>query len=223
MHTFTKPSATRPSAATPIQPEPVARALWRRRVAYVGSLFQLAFAALWLMRGMLATTVPARLPIAVILAVAAIAIGVWGALSTRGRAPQPRGEAAARLGRAITIATVAQLVVSCALPFVVSALGRPDLTVTSIAITIGLLLLWLRLRLASAGHLTAGVLLIVVPGGLALALSGSALIASTGLATAVILTGGAIAGFRALASGRLGSATTTAATAAATTTTTLRS
>jgi hypothetical protein len=184
----------------------VARAAWRCRVAFVGSLFQLAFAPLWVVRGMLATTVPARLSIAAALAVAAIAIGAWGAVRTRGLAPPPRGQAAARLGRVITIATIAQLVASCALPFVVAALGRPDLTATSIAITIGVLLLWLRLRLASAGHLGAGILLIVVPGGLALALSGGVLIATSGLATAAILTGGAIVGFRALASGTLGMA-----------------
>jgi hypothetical protein len=201
MHILTKPAATMAA-----HPDPVARAAWRRRVALVGSLFQLAFAALWLVRGMLATTVPARLPVAVILAAAALAIGAFGAVSTRGLAPQPRGEAAARLGRAITIATIAQLVASCGLPFVVSALGRPDLTVTSIAVTIGMLLLWLRRRVGSAGHLAAGVLLIVVPGGLALVLSGSMLIASSGLATAAILTGGAIVGFRALASGSLGTA-----------------
>ena len=61
------------------------------------------------------------------------------------------------------IATVAQLAASIALPFIFSALGRPDLAVTGIAITIGMLLLWLRARLASAGHLAAGVLLIAVP------------------------------------------------------------
>ena len=194
---------TRPPAAAALLPDQDARAAWRRRVAYAGSLFQLAFAALWLVRGTLAAGWPARLPIAIALAAAAAGAGIWGALATRGLAPQPRGQAAARLGRAITIATVAQLAASIALPFILSALGRPDLAVTSIAITIGMLLLWLRARLASAGHLAAGVLLIAVPAGLALALTGNTLTAATALATAAILLASAITGFRALASGTL--------------------
>jgi hypothetical protein len=75
----------------------------------------------------------------------------------------------------------------------------------AIAVTIGILLLWLWARLATPGHLAAGVLLIVVPGSLAFALTGSALTAAAGLATAAILVGGALVGFRALASGALGS------------------
>ena len=194
---------TRPPAAAALLPDQDARAAWRRRVAYAGSLFQLAFAALWLVRGTLAAGWPARLPIAIALAAAAAGAGIWGALATRGLAPQPRGQAAARLGRAITTATVAQLAASIALPFILSAAGRPDLAVTSIAITIGILLLWLRARLASAGHLAAGVLLIAVPAGLALALTGNTLTAATALATAAILLASAITGFRALASGTL--------------------
>jgi hypothetical protein len=194
---------TRTSAPGACLPEPDARAAWRRRVAQAGSLFQLAFAALWLLRGTLATGWPGRLPIAITLAAAPVAVGIWGARATRGLAPQPRGRAAARLGRAITIATVAQLAASIALPFIAGAIGRPDLAVTTIAITIGILLLWLRARLASAGHLAAGILLIAVPTGLALALSGNTLTAATGLTTAAILLASAITGFRALASGIL--------------------
>src|SRR6266700_2700378 len=147
---------TQPAATALALPDPDARAAWRRRVARVGALIQLAFAALWLVRGALATGWPGRLP----------------------------------------IATVAQLAASCALPFLVSALGRADLTITTIAVTIGILLLWLWARLATPGHLAAGVLLIVVPGGLA---------AAAGLTTAAILTGSALAGFRALTSRALGS------------------
>lgn len=72
------------------------------------------------------------------------------------------------------------------------------------AITIGLLLLWLRATLATPGHLTAGILLIAVPSALALVLAGNALTAAAGLATAAILTASAITGFRALATGALG-------------------
>ena len=112
-----------------------ARAAWRRRVARIGSLIQLAFAALWLTRGTLATRWPGQLPIAITLAAGAVAIGAWGALITRDLAPRPRGPAARRLERAITIATAAQLTASCALPVMVSAAGRPDFIVTTVAIT----------------------------------------------------------------------------------------
>jgi hypothetical protein len=194
---------TQPAATAPARPDPAARAAWRRRVARIGSLIQLAFAALWLARGTLATGWPGQLPIAITLATAAIALGVWGAVTTRGLAPRPRGPAAHRLERAITLATAAQLAASCALPVIVSAAGRADLTVPTIAVTIGILLLWLRAKLITPGHLTAGVLLIAVPTALALILTGNALTAAAGLATAVILIGSAITGFRALASGAL--------------------
>lgn len=196
---------THTTAAVPVpSPDASARAAWRRRVARIGSEIQLAFAALWLARGTLATAWPGRLPIAITLASGAVAVGIWGAAVTRGLAPRPHGPAARRLERAVTTATVIQLAASCALPFVLSAAGRPDLTVTTIAITIGLLLLWLWARLRTPGHLAAGIALIAIPSGLALALSGNTLTAAAGLATAVILTASAITGFRALASGTLG-------------------
>ena len=193
-------------SATAMRPDAEARAAWRRRVARIGSEIQLAFAALWFARGTLATGWPGRLPIAITLAAAAVAVGVWGAAATRGLAPRPRGPAAHRLGQAVTIATVIQLAASVALPVIVAAAGRSDLTVTTVAITIGLLLLWLWARLRTAGHLTAGILLIAIPGALALALAGNTLTAAAGLATAVILTASAITSFRALAGGALGGA-----------------
>lgn len=196
------------AAAVPALPDPdaAARAAWRRRVARIGSEIQLAFAALWFIRGTLATGWPGRLPTGVALAAGAVAAGIWGAVITRGLAPRPHGPAARRLERAITAATIAQLVASGALPVILSVAGRPDLTVTAVAATIGILLLWLWARLRTTGHLAAGILLIAVPGGLALALAGAALTAAAGLATAVILSTSAITGFRALASGALGPA-----------------
>jgi hypothetical protein len=196
---------TQPGATASTVPDRAARGAWRRRAARIGALIQLAFAALWLTRDTLATVWPGRLPVALTLAAAAVALGIWGAVTTRGLAPRPHGPAAHRLERAITIATVVQLAASCALPFLLSALGRADLTITTIAVTIGILLLWLWARLATPGHLAAGILLIAVPGGLALALTGSTLTAAAGLATAAILAGGSLAGFRALTSGALGS------------------
>jgi len=199
MRTVTEPARTAGAA----EPGIAAREAWRRRVARIGSDIQLAFAALWIFRGMLATGWPGRLPAALLLGSATAALAIWGTVVTRGLAPLPRGPAARRLGRAITIATVAQLAASCALPVIVAAAGRPDLIVTTVAITIGILLLWLRATLATPGHLAAGILLIAVPGGLALALAGSSLTAATGLATAAILIASAVTGFRALASGTL--------------------
>jgi len=186
------------TAAIPADPDRAARAAWRRRVARTGPEIQLAFAALWFARGLLATGWPERLPAGIALAAGAVAAGIWGAWATRGLAPRPRGPAARRLERAITTATVIQLAASAALPVILSAAGRPDLTVTTIAVTIGMLLLWLWARLRTPGHLAAGILLIAVPGGLALALTGNTLTAAAGPATAVILTASAITGFRAL-------------------------
>jgi hypothetical protein len=199
---------TRTAAAIPAVPGPDAgaRAAWRRRVARIGSEIQLAFAALWFARGTLATGWPGQLSIGIALAAAAVAVGTWGAAVTRGLAARPHGPAARRLERAITIATAAQLAASGALPVIVSAAGRSDLTVTTVAVTIGMLLLWLWARLRTPGHLAAGILLIAVPGGLALALAGHTLTAAAGLATAVILSASAITGFRALAGGTLGGA-----------------
>jgi hypothetical protein len=175
-----------------------ARLAWRRRVARIGSLLQLGFAALWLGRGTLATGWPGRVPIALAMVAAAVAIGVWAQARTRGLAPRPTGPAARPLERAVTIATLAQLAASFALPVVVSVLGRPDLIVGTVSVTIGILLLWLHARLGTPGHLVAGVLLIVVPVGLAAVLAGNALTAATGLATGAVLTGSAIVGVRSL-------------------------
>jgi hypothetical protein len=175
-----------------------ARLAWRRRVARIGSLIQLGFAALWLGRGTLATGWPGRVPVALALVAGAVAVGVWGETRTRGLAPRPAGPAARRLERAVTVATVAQLAASFGLPVVVAALGRPDLIVGTVSVTIGILLLWLRNRLGTPGHLVAGVLLVVVPVGLAAALAGDALTAATGLATGAVLTGSAIVGLRSL-------------------------
>lgn len=199
MHAITEP-LTVPAAGDALA---AARAAWRRRVARVGSLIQLAFAILWIVRGTLATGWPGRLPLALALAAGTAALAIWGTLATRGLAPRPRGPAARHLERAITTATAAQLAASCILPVIVTA-ARPDLTITTVAITIGLLLLWLRATLATPGHLTAGILLIAVPSALALVLAGNALTAAAGLATAAILTASAITGFRALATGALG-------------------
>lgn len=175
-----------------------AKLAWRRRVSRVGSLIQLGFAALWLARGTLATGWTGRLPLGLALVAGAVALGVWGEARTRGLAPRPSEPAARQLERAVTAATVLQLGASFGLPFVVIALGRPDLVVGTVSVTIGILLLWLRARLRTPGHLVAGVLLLVVPVGLALALGGNALTAATSLAVAAVLVGSAVVGLGSL-------------------------
>jgi len=67
-----------------------------------------------------------------------------------------------------------------------------------VSVTIGILLLWLRARLRTPGHLVAGVLLLAVPLGLALALAGNALTAATALAVAAVLVGSAVVGLGSL-------------------------
>ncbi len=173
-------------------------------MALIGSFIQLAFAALWFVRGSLASGWPGGLAAGISLAALAAAAAVWGGISCRGRAPRPAGKEARRIERGVTIATVIQLAASCALPFLVSALNRPDLTIVAIAVTIGILLLWLRDTLRTLGHFVAGTLLISVPCCLALFLSGDALTCAAGLATGTILCGSAAVGLRALAAGMLG-------------------
>jgi hypothetical protein len=173
-----------------------ARRGWKLRVARIGSLIQLAFAAFWLARAPLATEWPGKLVLAVILAATVVGVGVWGEARTRGLAPRPRGMAARHIERAVTVATVLQLAVSFVLPVVLSSLGRSDLTLGTISVTIGLLLLWLYVKLNTYGHLVAGVLLVVVPIGLALALSGHVLTAATGFATGAVLIANAVLAMR---------------------------
>jgi len=97
------------------------------------------------------------------------------------------------------VATVLELVASFAFPVIVVAMGHSDWVLPSIAITIGPLLLWLdhlvhipRLRLV-------GWVLTIGPVILVAVLSGTALVATTGLAAGLLLLGTATAGFHDLA------------------------
>ena len=175
-----------------------ARMAWRQRVARLGSLIQIAFAAFWFLRAPLATNWAYRLPIAIILAGCVITFGIWAERKTRGMTTVPTGVAAQRLGRQITIATILQLAASFILPEIVIVLGRPDLIIGSISVTIGILLLWLWMKLGTPVHLVAGALLIATPVFLASILSGSGLTASTGFLTGAVLVTGAFAGIESL-------------------------
>ncbi|MGO8874939.1 MAG: hypothetical protein ACLQNG_04135 [Acidimicrobiales bacterium] len=198
MNTLTGTAPTGAPSPVLLPGSPDAKLAWRRRVCRIGSLIQLGFAALWLGRGILATGWTGRLPLGLGLVAGAVALGVWGEARTRGLAPRPSDPAARQLERAVTVATVLQLGASFGFPFVVIALGRPDLVVGTVSVTIGILLLWLRARLRTPGHLVAGALLLVVPVGLALALAGNALTAATALAVAAVLVGSAAVGLGSL-------------------------
>ena len=146
---------TRPPAAAALLADQDARAAWRRRVAYAGSLFQLAFAALWLVRGTLAAGWPARLPIAIALAaVAAVPAfwapwppSAWHRSRAGGRRPPGPGDhhRHCRTARGEHRAAVRS-----------SARWAADLAVTSIAITIATLLRWRRARLPPPTIAAAG-------------------------------------------------------------------
>jgi hypothetical protein len=174
-------------------------AAWSRRVRRIGGFIQTAFAALWLVRASL--TIGGAAGNALVAASAAAVIGLlaYGVRVTAGTAPRPHGPQASRIGRSVTVATVAELAAAFALPVAVTAAGHPDWVLPSIVITIGPLLLWLdhlvhirRYRLVG-GALTAG------PVILAATLSGPAVAVATGIAAGVLLLGTAAAGFRDLA------------------------
>lgn len=176
-----------------------ARQAWRRRVLRVGGIIQGCFAVFWLVRGSLAIGTQLGNAMALVLGGAALVTLAAGIRITAGRAPRPTGAAAKPLERSITIATVIELVAAFVFPAVVIAAGRSDLTLPSIAITIGPLLLWIDHVLHSTRYRTVGWALTVGPVVLALALSGSSLAATTGLTAGALLLWSAASGFRSLA------------------------
>jgi hypothetical protein len=172
---------------------------WSRRVRRVGGVIQLAFAAFWLMRGSLAIGGGAGIDVAAVLGATAVAVLVYGIRSTSRVAPRPTGPVARRIERAITIATIVQLVASFVAPAIVIAAGHSDWVLPSIAITIGPLLLWLDRRVDIRRYQLVGCALIVGPVLLAATLSGAALTAATGIGAGLLLLTAAAAGFHDLA------------------------
>ena len=85
--------------------------------------------------------------------------------------------------------------VSFALPAVVIAAGHSDWVLPSIAITIGPLLLWLDRRVHIPRYRPVGWALIVGPVILVAVMSGTPLVATTGIAAGLLLLGTAVAGF----------------------------
>lgn len=175
---------------------PAATAAWSRRVRRVGGLIQLGFATFWLIRGGWALRGPIGVVLTGLFVVLSVAVLVDGLRSTRGTAPRPTGPEALGLERAITVATVVQLVASFAAPALVMALGHHDWALPSIAVTIGPLLLWLDRRVGVPRYRVVGCALIVGPVLLAATVSGTALTAGTGIGAGALLLGSAAAGFR---------------------------
>jgi len=176
-----------------------ARRAWRRRVLRVGGIIQGCFAVFWLVRGSLAIGNQLATAMAVVLGGGALTALIYGIRATAGLAPRPRGPEAKRLERSITIATVIELVAAFVLPVIVIVAGRSDLTLPSIAITIGPLLLWIDHALHTSQYRTVGWALTVGPIVLALGLSGSALVVTTGLTAGALLLFSAASGFSLLA------------------------
>ena len=175
------------------------RAAWSRRVRWVGGLIQAAFAAFWLVR---ASAVIGGAAGGVLIALSGVvAIGAFAYAFTvaRGTAPRPKSAEGKQIEREITLATVIEFAAAIVLPIVVTKAGHSDWVLPSIAITIGPLLLWLDRRVHVPRYRPVGWTLTVGPVILVATLSGTALVATTGLAAGVLLLGTAVAGFRDLA------------------------
>jgi hypothetical protein len=172
---------------------------WSRRVRWIGGLIQAAFAAFWLLRG--SRVIGGGVAVLLIAVFGVVVIGVffYAITATRGIAPRPRSPEGKRIERAVTIATVIEFAAAIVLPVIVSSAGHSDWVLPSIAITIGPLLLWLDHKVNIPRYRPVGWALTVGPVILVVALSGTALVATTGIAAGVLLLGTAVAGFRDLA------------------------
>ena len=122
--------------------------------------------------------------------------------ATAGAAPRPHGPRASRIGRSVTVATVIELAAAFVLPVAVTAAGHPGWVLPSIAITIGMLELWIGHEVHIPRLRLLGWALIAGPVILAATMSGPALAATTGLGAGVLLLGSAAAGFPDLAGHR---------------------
>jgi hypothetical protein len=174
-------------------------AAWSRRVRRVGGLIQLAFAAFWLVRGSVVIGGAVSAVLIAVSSVAVIAGFAYAAKATAGTAPRPRSPEATRIERAVTLATVIEFAAAFALPVVVSSAGHSDWVLPSIAITIGPLLLYLDHLVRIPRYRPVGWGLTIGPVVLVATMSGTPLIATTGIAAGVLLLGTAIAGFHDLA------------------------
>jgi hypothetical protein len=182
-----------------VPPPPTAVEAWSRRLRRVGGLIQLAFATFWLLRGALTLAGQAGLALAVGGAATAITVTGYGLRVSAGVAPNPTGADARRIGRAVTVCTVVQLIASFAAPVLVTAAGHPEWVLPSVAITIGLQLLWFGHRLEVPRYRLVGWALTLGPAAAPLALSGRGLAATVSISAGALLLITAVAGFRDLA------------------------
>jgi hypothetical protein len=171
-------------------------AAWSRRVRRVGGLIQTAFAAFWLIRGSHAIGGAIGAALIALSAVVVLASFAYAARVTAGTAPRPRSQAGRRIERAVTVATVIELLAAFVLPVIVSAAGHSDWVLPSIAITIGPLLLYLDHLVQIPRYRPVGWALTLGPVILVAVLSGTPLVATTGIAAGVLMLATALAGFR---------------------------
>jgi hypothetical protein len=182
-----------------LPPSAVPRVAWSRRVRRVGGLIQAAFAGFWLVRGSLVIGGGMADVLIAISGVAVVGVFAYAITATTGTAPRPTGAEASRIERGITIATVIEFVAALVLPVIVVAAGHADWVLPSIAITIGPLLLWLDHRVHIPRYGPVGWALTVGPVLLVATMSGTPLVATTGIAAGLLLLGTAVAGFHDLA------------------------
>lgn len=183
----------------PVGAELAATAAWSQRVRRVGGFIQLAFAAFWLIRGALSLSGGAATAVTGLAVVVVTAVLVYGIRVTAGTGRRPTGPEAKRIERSVTVATIIELVASFAFPVIVIAAGHRDWVLPSIAITIGPLLLWLDHLVHIPRYRPIGWALTIGPFILVATMSGTALVATTGLVAGVLLLGTAGAGFHDLA------------------------
>jgi len=176
-----------------------AQRAWSRRVRRVGGMIQAAFAIFWLLRG--AVVIGGRTADVLVALSLLLGVGVflYAANATAGKGARPQGEQARQIEKAVTTASVLEFLAALVLPFLVISSGHPDWVLPSIAITIGPLLLYLGHLLQIARYRVVGWALTVGPLVLVACLSGTVLVATTGLAAGLLLLATAVAGFRDLA------------------------
>jgi hypothetical protein len=174
-------------------------AAWSRRVRWVGGLIQAAFAAFWLVRGSVVVGGGAADVLIAVFGVIVMGVFFYAITAARGTAPRPRSPEGKRIEVAVTIATVVEFGAAIVLPVIVSAAGHSDWVLPSIAVTIGPLLLWLDHRVHIPRYRPVGWALTAGPVILVAVMSGTALVATTGITAGLLLLGTAFAGFRDLA------------------------
>jgi hypothetical protein len=175
---------------------------WSKRVRWVGGLIQAAFAAFWLMRGSAVIGGDAAHVLLGVFGLLAIGVFFYAIRFAAGTAPRPKTPDGNRIERRVTIATVIEFVAAIILPVIVSSAGHSDWVLPSIAITIGPLLLWLDRELSVPRYRAVGWALTIGPVAIVATMSGTALVATTGIAAGMLLLGTALAGFHDLAAVR---------------------